>query len=306
MAETRKKRTWLRALVVLSVIGALIAGGLAWLASSETAFAWALTRLEQVSPGKLKFEGVRGTLFGPIAIDHIDYADETLQVRASAVRLTWLPWALLGNRLAIGSASARHVSVRALPSRSDASAPASMPKSIAPPLRVSVKSVTVGEMELASDKSPLTLHDISLGYEGNSRAHRIRALRLATDWGTLDATAELGSREPFALTANAVFRHAPKQVARLTFSGTLRRIDVKAEAGIDDIRAQVDALLRPFDTLWLEKLAVQAQGIDLARLVEDAPASEIMLSATAASRDTQAVSQSGNSGRIVILGTSVS
>ena len=289
MAETRKKRYWLRALVALALLGGILAGGLAWLASSETAFAWALARLEKVSGGKLKFAGVRGTLFGPIAIERIEYADESLEVRASEVRLTWFPLALFRDRLAIGATSARHVSLRLLPPQGKPSTSASIPGSVALPLRVSVDSATVREMELMSGDSRFTLRDIALGYEGNGRAHRIRALRVATDWGALEATAELGSRDPFALSANAVFRRAPKQVARLALSGTLRRIDAKAEADFDDVRAQADALVKPFDALWLEQLAVHAQGIDLARLVDAAPKSEITLSATAASRDAQSL-----------------
>lgn len=289
MAEARKKRYWLRALVVFALLGGLLAAGLAWLASSETAFAWALARVEAASGGKLEFAGVRGTLFGPIAIDRIEYADESLRVQASEVKLTWFPLALLGDRLAIGTTSARHVSVRVLPSKSGTSAPASMPTSVALPLRVSIDSVKIGETEIVSGDTRLTLRDVSLGYAGDGRAHRIRALRVATNWGTVEATAELGSRDPFALSANVVFRHAPNEAARLTLSGTLRRIDAKAEGDFDDIRAQADALVRPFDALWLEKLAVRARGIDLARLVDGAPTSEITLSATAASRDAQSL-----------------
>jgi len=287
MAEARKKRYWLRALVVFVLLSGMLAAGLAWLASSETAFAWALARVEAASGGKLKFAGVRGTLFGPIAIDRIEYADESLRVQASEVKLTWFPLALLGNRLAIGTTSARRISLRLLPSQGKPSTPISIPASVALPLRVSVDSVTVGETEIVSGDTRLTLRDISLGYEGDGRAHRIRALRVATEWGSLEATAELGSRDPFVLRANAVFRHVPKQVARLTLSGTLRRVDAKADADFDEVRVQADALLKPFDAAWLEKLAVHAQGIDLARLVDGAPTSEITLSATATSRDAQ-------------------
>jgi len=287
MTTPTKRRGWLRVLVVIAALGALLAGGLAWVASSETAFAWALARLEAISRGKLKFEGVRGTLVGPIAIRRIEYADESLQVQMNEVNLTWFPLALLGDRLAIGMASARRVSLRLLASQGETPAPTSIPGSVALPLRVSVDSAAVGEMELLRGDSRLTLRDLALGYEGDGRAHRIRSLHVGTDWGSLDATAELGSRDPFALTANAVFRHAPKQVARLALSGTLRRIEAKTDADFDDVRARADALLKPFEASWLEKLAVQARGINLARLVKDAPTTDIALSADAASRDSR-------------------
>ncbi|MDH3288439.1 MAG: translocation/assembly module TamB domain-containing protein [Betaproteobacteria bacterium] len=285
MAKTRKRHYWWRTLVVLALLGGLLAGGLAWLASSETAFAWALVRLETISRGKLKIAGVHGALFGPITIDRIEFADESLQLGASDVRLTWFPWALMGDHLAIGMTSARQVSLRLLPSDGQASIPAS----VALPLRVSVERAAVTEMEIVSGDSRLALRDIALGYEGDLRAHRVRSLRVASDWGALEATGELDSRDPFALSASAILRRAPERVAKLALSGTLRRIDAKAEADFDDIRAQADALLKPFDPLWLEKLEVRAQGIDLARLVKDAPASDVTLLVNAASRDAESV-----------------
>jgi translocation and assembly module TamB len=285
MAEERKKRYWLRALVVLALLGGILAGGLAWLASSETAFAWALARLETMSGGRLKVTGVKGTLFGPISIDSIEYADTDLQVRAREVRLTWFPWALLEDRLAFGTTSAQRVSLRVLPTEGTAS----MPTSVALPLRVSIDRAAVGEMEIVSGESRLTLRDIALAYEGDSRAHHVRSLRVATDWGSLEATGELSTRDPFALTANAVFRQTPNRVAKLALSGTLERIDAKSEVELDDIRAQAEALLRPFDALWLEKLDASARGVDLARLVEDAPGSDVSVSVSAASQNAQSV-----------------
>ncbi len=289
MAKTRKRRFWLRALAVLALLGGLVAGGLAWLASSETAFAWALARLEMVSGGKLRFEGVRGTLFGPIAIDRVDYADESMQVGASDVRLTWFPWALLGDRFAIGTTSARHVAVRLLPSERPASAAESMPESVALPLRVSVDRASVDELEIVSGESRFSLRDIALGYAGDLRAHRVRSLRVGSEWGSLEATVEIGTRDPFALSGDATFRHTAERFANVALSGTLRRIDAKVAASFDDVRAQGDALLRPFDPLWLEKLEARAQNIDLARLAKDAPTSDVTLLVNAASRDAQSV-----------------
>lgn len=285
MTKTGKKRYGLRALAVLAVLGGLLAGGLAWVASSETAFAWALARLETVSGGRVKVTGVHGTLFGPIAIDRIDYADESVQVRAGNVQLTWFPWALLGDRLAIGTLSAQQVSLHILPSEGEMSIPAS----IALPLRVSVDRAAVAGMEIVSGESRLALRDISLGYEGDSRAHRVRSLRVASDWGALEADGEIAGRDPFALSANVILRNAPERTAKVALSGVLRRFDANVEADFDRIRAQADALIKPFDPLWLEKLAARAEGIDLARLVKDAPASDITLLITAESRDAQSV-----------------
>jgi translocation and assembly module TamB len=164
-----------------------------------------------------------------------------------------------------------------------------MPTSVALPLRVSIDRAAVGEMEIVSGESRLTLRDIALAYEGDSRAHHVRSLRVATDWGSLEATGELSTRDPFALTANAVFRQTPNRVAKLALSGTLERIDAKSEVELDDIRAQAEALLRPFDALWLEKLDASARGVDLARLVEDAPGSDVSVSVSAASQNAQSV-----------------
>lgn len=287
MAKTRKRRYWLGALIGLALVAGLLAGGLAWLASSETAFAWAMARLETMSGGKLRFAGVHGTLFGPIALDRIEYADESFLVRADDSRLTWSPWTLLGDRLAIGTLSARHVSLRMLPSTTGGSKSASLPESVALPLRVGIDRASIEEFEIVLSDSRMSLRDISLGYEGDLRIHRVRALRVSSAWGSLEADGQLASRAPFELSANAVVRQGPGRMAKLALSGNLRRIDARAETEFDGIRAAGDALLKPFDPMWLDKLEVRAQGIDLARLVENAPGSDVTLSIHAASRDPQ-------------------
>jgi translocation and assembly module TamB len=289
MTTPRKKSYWLRVLLVLAVLAGLLAGGAAWLASSETAFAWALARLQVMSGGRLKVEGVRGTLFGPIAIDSVAYSDESLQVRAEEVRLTWLPWALLEDHLAIGAISTRQVSLRLLPSGGAASARASAPTSVALPLRVSVGRASIHELEIARGDSQLRLQDITLGYEGDRQAHRVHTLRVVSEWGTLEASGELGGRDPFPVTAKAVLLRAPGQEARFVLSGTLRRLAAHADADFDGIRASADSIIAPFAVRWLEKLDVHAENIDLARLIEGEPASEISLTLNAAGRDARSI-----------------
>jgi translocation and assembly module TamB len=289
MTTSHRKRYWLRALVVLAVLAGLLAGGLAWLASSETAFAWALARLQTMSGGRLKVEGVHGALFGPIAVDSVAYADESVQLRASDVRLTWFPWALLEDHLAIGTASAGQVSLRLLPSEGTASVPATIPAIVAPPFRVSVDRASIPALEIARGESKLRLRDITLGYEGDRQAQRVPNLHVASEWGTLEASGELGSAAPFPVAAQAMLRRGPDREASLVLSGTLQRLAAHADGHFDGIGASADAVLAPFAALWLEKLDARAANIDLARLVEGAPASEVSLSLSAASRDAQNV-----------------
>jgi len=285
MVKTPFRRRALRVLIVIAALAGLLAGGLAWLASSETAFAWALARLQAASHGKLRFEGVHGSAFGPIAIDRVDYADEALRVQVSEMRLTWYPWALLGDRLAIGTATAGRVAVRLLPSQ----AQAPIPESIALPLRVSVDRASVAVLEVVDGTTHFVLRDVALGYEADRSAHRLRNLHLVSDWGTLEADGRIGSRDPFPIEATAAWRQAPGRDAAVTVSGALRRVDVVAEGRFDGVRARVTALVKPFDTLWLERLEGQSEGIDLARLAGEAPSSDIALSLTAASRDALSV-----------------
>ena len=289
MATKRSKRYWLRTLLALAALGGLLAGGLAWLASSETAFAWALARVQAMSGGKLKVAGVHGTVFGPIAIDRIEYADESLQVRVSDVRLTWSPWALMRDRLAIDATSARQVSLRIFSPEGEASKPPAIPNSVGLPLRVSIDHASVSEMEITSSDSRIHLRDISLGYEGDRRAHRVRSLRVVTDWGILEASGELGGRDPYPVTAKAVLQRTREQDATLALSGTLRRLEAHADADFDGVRANADATMKPFEAIWLEKFTARAANIDLAPLLKGAPTSDVSLSMSAASRDAQSV-----------------
>jgi translocation and assembly module TamB len=288
MAKTRTRRYWLGALVGLALVAGLLAGGLAWLASSETAFAWAMARLEAMSGGKLRFAGVHGTLFGPIALDGIEYADESVQVRADDVRLTWSPWALLADRLDIGTLSARHASLRVLPSGgAGESKPASLPESVALPLRVSIDRASVDQVEIFNGESRIALRDIALGYDGGLLTHRVHALRVVSDWGSLEAEGELASSAPFALSATAAVRDASGRIAKLVLSGTLAHVATNLATDFDGIQASADAVLKPFDPLWLEELEIRAQGLDLARFAKDLPNSDVMLTIRAASRDAQ-------------------
>jgi translocation and assembly module TamB len=282
------KRYWLRALLALVVLAGLLAGSVAWLASSETAFAWALARLQTMSGGRLKVEGVHGALFGPIAIDSVEYADDSLQVRANDVRVTWFPWALLEDHLAIGTAQAGLISLRLLPSEGAAFAP----ESIALPLRVSVDRGSVAALEIARGDSHLLLRDISLAYEGDRHAHRVRALRAVSDWGTLEVSGELGGGAPFPVAAQAAVRRTRDREAELVLSGTLQRLIAHADASFDGLGARADSVIAPFADRWLEKLDAHAVNIDLARLMDGAPATEISLSVSAFGRDAHSVAGS--------------
>ena len=286
--ERRKRRPLMRALAAIVALGVLVGVGLAWLASSETAFAWALARVEAASAGRLKIAGVRGTLFGPIAIERIEYADADVQVRADEVRLTWSPWALLGDRLAIGLLAAQRASLRLLPSETQGAPP----ESIGLPLRIDVDRLSVASLDIERGADRVSLRDLAVSYEGDLGAHRVRSLRFGSEWGTLEAKGELGAREPFALSAGGTFTQSPERVARIALSGTLRQVDAKLDADFDRIRAELDARLAPFESPWLRKLDGRATGIDLARLVADAPASDITVTVHAAGRDAQHIAGS--------------
>jgi len=288
MAQTpkpRRRRPLVRALAAIAALGVLVAAGLAWLASSETAFAWALARVEAASAGRLKIAGARGTLLGPIAIERIQYADADIQVRAEDVRLAWSPWALLGDRLAVDSLAAQRVSLRLLPSETQGA----FPTSIALPLRVDVERLSVASLEVERGPDRVSLRDLALGYEGGLGGHRIRSLRVASEWGTLEAKAELGARDPFALAADATFRQSPERAARIALSGTLKRVAARIDGEYDRIRAEIGAELAPFAALWLRELEGRATGIDLARLVMDAPASDIAVTVRAGSQDANRI-----------------
>ena len=84
----RRATKWiLRALGLGGLLLAVFFVGVLWLANSEDALRWTVSQLESAAGGKLRLEGVRGTLLGTITAERAAFKQPDLDVLASGVRI---------------------------------------------------------------------------------------------------------------------------------------------------------------------------------------------------------------------------
>ena len=257
----------------LLILGAIV-GGVLWFVNSEDALHWTISQLEAVAGGKLRLEGVRGTLLGTITAERATFKQPDLEVLAAGVRLEVDRGALRRARvlLTLVRIDAVEVTTR------DSGKPPSPPETLLLPRPVEVRRFEIGRLTIKQGAEPLVLAGIAGSYESDRDRHRLWLERVQTQWGDVQADLALGTHSPFALQAKAsVAGQALEKPLELvaTVNGTLLapRANLRAKSGVT--QADSDLELAPFDPDWLRAARVEARSVDLKALIADAPQSDL-------------------------------
>ena len=94
-------RALLGALLGLVLAFAAAGGGLAWLLTTQSGLDVTLALAQRFAGEALQFEGARGRVLGPLAIDRVRYRLDDGELTLEGVALTWQPAQLLHRRLHI-------------------------------------------------------------------------------------------------------------------------------------------------------------------------------------------------------------
>ena len=280
----RRATKWIVGLLGLGVlVVSVVVGGLFWLASTESAVRWTIAQLEAAAGGNLRFEGVRGTLFGAITAERATLKQPDLDVLATGVRM----------EVDVDRKSLRRGSVVVLLLRidsievatRDSGKPPSPPQELALPLGIDVRRFEIGRVAIARGAEPLVLTNIAGNYEGSAAQHRLWIEQAQTPWGSVQADFGLGAHSPFQMQAKVSLAgqawERPLDLVA-TVNGTLLAPHASVRARSGAMRADSELDLAPFDPEWLRAARLETRGVDLAAFADGAPHCELNLMVRAA------------------------
>ncbi|HKI65432.1 MAG TPA: translocation/assembly module TamB domain-containing protein, partial [Burkholderiales bacterium] len=176
----------------------------------------------------------------------IAFEDGGQRIEADKVALDWSPLALLSGRVAV---TRLEIGTLRVALQGQGGAPAQLPANLGLPLELSLAQARLDQLVLRAGGRSETLRAIELSARLGRSGHRLELRRAQTPWGALTAQASLGARAPYRLAAKATLARSdapgPYQVSAQA-SGTLREIDLSADAERGALRARVRARVAPF------------------------------------------------------------
>ena len=283
---TPARRRWLRRVLLLLVVLVLVvAGGVAWLLNTQGGARFVLDRVVRAAGEGIRYEGVEGSLGGPMRIKLIEVSRPDMYARIEDFEMDSSPFAPLRGRLLIHRLQARLVEVRT----ASTGAAAKVPVSFAPPYALRLEQGTIGELRLGAltpeaqaEKDPvrrralmdqsrptdLVVKDIFLRGEGDERHWKIEEARAGTVYGSGRVAGTLETASPFALDARADFEGVVAErpyKAAIVAKGTLKSLEAKLDGEISGQKATGRLVLEPFATVPVRALELQARDVDLSK-----------------------------------------
>ena len=270
------------ALLVLVLLTVAAGGGLWWALRADDGAAWLLARV----PGLVIGDG-RGALWGDYAAARVQLAlpgggrIELADAEWRGLRAERAPWAPWRARLVVDELRARRVDV-VLPGAGPA-ASKQVPGSLRLPLEIEVRTLRVGELQLAPlGDTPLRnlrarLHLGSV----HGALHRIDGIAFERDRVAATGSLVIAADAPFILVADAeaaqpAAERTPAWEARATLDGPLATPVLTATLrSKPDATLDLRTLLRPFDAWPLGVLDARLHALDLSAFASGAPATAL-------------------------------
>lgn len=112
--KPRRRRAWRLLgwlLGSLLIVFSLVCLFMLWLLYSEEGLQLALDVADDYAPGTLQIEGVSGRLAGPLSVQRIEYADDSLAFVGETVSLDWSPAGLVRGNISVQSFTADDITL---------------------------------------------------------------------------------------------------------------------------------------------------------------------------------------------------
>jgi translocation and assembly module TamB len=262
-----------RRLLTLAAALPVVAGGVLffWLAYTAHGLRQLAAWLESLDSVAIHLEGVEGRLAGPLHVDSLTLATETVSLRVEDADLEHdLPSLMLG-RLALGRLQAGSVRVDLAPSTA---APEPGPPRFLPDwLSIGLREVRIGRLDLGlPNGTRLGFTDVLAA--GSITSSRITLDRAAVDAGAWTAEGSVGlvAREPLQIEGKLdwTVRAEPDLAGTLRARGDLDRLEGRVTLASPAVAsAELTLLDLAAQPAW--EARVEADGFDLSPWVEQAP-----------------------------------
>ena len=288
----------LRALAIIATLSFLLVAGALWYGHTQAALERAVAEAVARSDGRLQVEGATGSALGPFIFARIAWKDGPLSIVAEQVHGTWSPRALLSRQLQISELTVARFSII----NGGEPAASSPPESLELPLSMVIDRLAIAALEVDSGGTVIAASDVELGYVGDPSGHHVRALRLNSKLGSINADIDLAMQRPFGLHGRIGFAradaHSPVD-ASIALGGDLATPSLAIRATVGKTVIDGGATLRPFDTSWLPTLSLTASPSDLAQFNAAWPRTQLSLTGNGATASDGTIA-----GHVEIVNTS--
>jgi len=268
------RRRWLRIVLAVLALLAVLLGGALWLLGRESTLQQIVQRVANASGGQIAVTGVTGSLYGRMHVDRIIHQTPESVLTVQDVTIAWSPWQYFSEGIAISELHAASAVQQTLKQ----SPPATLPATLAPPFHLALADARLDKLTLvALDGGKVQVDAIRFKLQGNAEAWRLSDASALTPLGRADAGGTIGAQRPFTVNAKASLTQSatvaatspattPKapRPARLALDvrGNLSLLEITAKGTSSNANGGGTLSLAPFDPVMLRALDVQAQGVN--------------------------------------------
>jgi translocation and assembly module TamB len=279
-APARHRPPWLTSLllVLLPAVAIVAAAWLtvAWLSGTAAGLRTLLWAATWAVPS-LQASGVSGSLRDGFTLDRLLIDEPRWSVDASHLTVTPEQVGWRERSLDLANVAARAATVTWTPG--EAKTPPEPPASLALPVAVRLRNLTIGELRLGErGREPRVVHDIRL--QGEADQASIRIARAGARYGAteVDFTGTLGAARPFPVSAHAELRSMVLEKAvqaTVDASGSLLDLKLSAKSDNETGRIDADAQLAPFAPVPLMALSLVAADFQPEKWIPGIPAMKL-------------------------------
>ena len=254
-------RWFLRVLAGLVVLFVVFALAVAWLLETRSGARFVLDRVVRMAGDGIRYEGVEGSLGGPMRIKLIEVNRPDMYARVEDFEMDTSPLAVLRRRLLVYRLEAGKVEVRTATSE----AAAKVPVSFAPPYAIRLDRGHVGELRLgaltkeaAAEKDPakkralmdasratdLVVKDILVRGAGDEKFWKLDEASAQTPYGKGSVSGTLETAAPFTLDAKGAFEGVAAERpyrANAALKGTLKSFEARLDGDVSGQHANARA-----------------------------------------------------------------
>ncbi len=265
---------------------ALLLGGAAFLASRTVTLQWAAQQAVDLSGGRLRIEGIAGSVLEEISADSVRWLDDGVDVTVTSLRLAYQPLALLDGFARITRASAANIEVTLLAAAGQPRQPIRLGPVLDPLLPYAIERLEVGRLMIReAGGRPLELRDIEvvLAHDGDRiNAGLMNAQLVAGESRVIiRGDAALLSRAPYATDGRFVIQlplpGLQPQPLRLDLrlNGPLEELAVRASTVFAGAPVQARGVVYAFEPRPLRQVRLDVKDFDLSRYDRSLPVTRL-------------------------------
>lgn len=210
------RRRWPRRVAIGFGVLVLLLAAAFWLLGRESTLQQLVARLSAASGGQITVSGVSGSLYHRMHIDKLVYRSKGNVVTAEQIDINWSPLQYFSEGLTISELHARSLVVQSF----GPSEPATMPASLASPVKLSISDGRLDKLTLTSEAGSDVIERLRFKLDADRKEWRLQDASAHTAFGDIKADATIAGSKPFALNGKATLAYGGPSAAAGAAPGT--------------------------------------------------------------------------------------